>query len=142
MRLAWGRTEGATPVRGLHVLIAGLVAWIAPLVLGCVLMTGGNVLAPVDGGLSVTVGLILIYAPILSWAGLLPGILLHWLSWRQGAGGLATCLLIASILGLFISNALGPLALILSVPVAAIYWFVLRWLNPNSLLPAPPSRNH
>lgn len=133
MSFPWGRTTPGVRPKLLHMLLAVLTALLGPALLGIGLVALGGPLATVDSGLTMTIGFFMLYSPMFSWAGLLPGVFLHWLSWRAGAGGLATCLVIAAILGLFLSSVLGPLAWIFALPLAAIYWVMMRWLNPDSL---------
>lgn len=132
----WGRTTADTPLRPVHILIAALAGWLGLMAIGAVLFVSGGMMAALDSGLTQIIGIILIYSPLFSWVGLLPGIALHWLAWRRGAGGLIVCLAIASVLGMLLSNMFGPLAWMLAVPVSAIYWVVLRLLSPASFTPS------
>jgi hypothetical protein len=119
-------------------LLAALTAWVAPLVLGLLIMA---LLSPLrnDAGDDIVSGLLVLavfslYSVMFSWVGIIPGALGHLLVQRAGYGGWLTCLGVALLLGIIINGFFGPLAIVFGLPVAMIYWVALRAYDPAWLL--------
>ena len=119
--------------------IAFGLAWLGPAVIGAPLLMGTGYLIEAAGIDVLEVGMIgilLIYSPLFSWLGLLPGSLLLRLALRRGIGGWAMALIIGLALGWGLAGMLGPLAWIMGSLESLIFWIGLRWRLRRRLRPA------
>ncbi|WP_375175278.1 hypothetical protein [Pseudooceanicola sp.] len=136
MGIAWLRTRRDVPLGLGRITIAGAITLFGPPLVGILLALIGGAISPSQNNLVFGTGFVVFYSVMFSWAGLLPGMALHWGAWRLGWGGFLPCLALATALGLLLAEFVGPLAWIFGIPLAAIYWWTLRWLSPGSFRPA------
>lgn len=137
------RTPPGAPAPGLlAVVFAALGTWFVPIPFGAALMLIVKVIADsvtFDGPLAFlsVIGIICIYSPLFSWIGIIPGAILHYVMQRYERGGWLILVIASLVLGVLIVSYLTPLAAVFAVPLALVYWVLLRLLSREWWAGAP-----
>lgn len=134
-----------TPRGGLNgltlpkLILAMLICLIVPMACGLALFFTAEPLGDMIGYagdgpiLTMGIGLMLIYSPMLAWVGLVPGVPLFLLALSRGWAGWAIAMVTGAAIGLIFATLVkaGAVFALFGALNALIFWLALRWLHPN-----------
>lgn len=136
LRTPRGGLDGLTLPK---LILAMLICLIVPMACGLVLFfasgpLGDRIGYAGDGPiLTMGLGLMLIYSPLLAWVGLVPGVPLFLLALSRGWAGWISAATTGAAIGLLFATLVkaGALFALFGALNALIFWLALRWLHPK-----------
>jgi len=120
--------------------VAMLIGFALPVAIGAVLfMLGALPFMGENGSVIAGVGGFLLFTPLISWAGLIPGAVVLFVLLRLGWGGLAPAVLVGAAIGTAIATILGSafgftVFTLFGAGFAALAWGALRRRRPDALV--------
>lgn len=136
-------SAAAAGLRATDALVSALIAWALPIAVGGVLMVfdvlflrSGETATALTG-----VSVVLLYSPVLTWIGLIPGALMLVVLLRLGWGGLGPALAVGLVLGWIATLLFGgpgpvPLFTAFGIVLSGVTWMVLRLRRPGAFVAA------